>query len=451
MAGDSESGANTLSASPAAVPVPGAGRVEPLGPVFVSYRQSDGTELSADLAWALRAAGVPVWHDHTDLPPGDTSQRLAEALSSGLSGAILVVTPDIAMSEVVRSIELPALLDLAQDPGFTFSIVSTVVRPDDSLDYSAPDELLETPGGTLAAIEQLPVMTAVQRARVAQAQARRRLEHLQPAIAERGGRLILDLQTRVPPHASRFEADLIVRLRPPADGQRRPHRQALEDLRNFLGQLPQLVAIGGASRIEVHGGAHLSAACAFGAALPTTLMGTVDVIDTRGSSWTTDGQVARSSADPTVAVIDASIGNRDRSPVLAYIDLVPSRSDGEFNDLVSTSSFAEAVHLRPVDDGLLEPDDAPCIVGDVVTIVRDLAGVHGTTEVHLLLRCPFPIALLIGRCLNTLTVHLYEWEDAPEPTSSTPRYVPAMILRSGAGGSPIDAVMAPPNIESEEP
>lgn len=60
MAGDSESGANTLSASPAAVPVPGAGRVEPLGPVFVSYRQSDGTELAADLAWALRAAGVPV-------------------------------------------------------------------------------------------------------------------------------------------------------------------------------------------------------------------------------------------------------------------------------------------------------------------------------------------------------------------------------------------------------
>jgi hypothetical protein len=442
--------ASDLSATAGAVAATAAGPVDPLGPVFVSYRQSDGSELAADLAWALRAAGVPVWHDHTDLPPGDTSQRLSEALSSGLSGAILVVTPDIALSDVVKSVELPALLDLAKDPAFTFSIVSTLLRADAKLDFSAPDLLLQTPTGTLSAIEQLPVVTAAQRARVAQTQVRRRLEHLRPAIAERGGLLTLDLQTRVPPHAALFDADLVVRLRPPADGQRRPHRQGLGDLRNFLGQLPQFVAIGGASVVQVRGGAHLSAACAVGAALPTTLMGTVDVIDTLGSSWTTGGQVARSSADPIVARAGQSIGNHDPGPVLAYVDLLPSRSDGAFNDLVASSSFAEAVHLRPVDDGLLEPDTAPQVVGDIVALVRELAGAHATTEVHLLLRCPFPIALLIGRSLNTLTVHLYEWEDDPEPGSPSPRYVPAMVLRSGAGGSPIDAVTAPPNSESEE-
>ena len=67
----------------------------PRGPVFISYRHSDGREIAVALAWALRAAGVPVWHDQTDLPPGDTERRLAEALSSGLSGAVLVVTREI--------------------------------------------------------------------------------------------------------------------------------------------------------------------------------------------------------------------------------------------------------------------------------------------------------------------------------------------------------------------
>ncbi|MCE2511797.1 MAG: toll/interleukin-1 receptor domain-containing protein [Acidimicrobiia bacterium] len=51
--------------------------IDPRGPVFISYRQSDGREIAETLAWALRAAGVPVWHDQTDLPPGDTERRPA--------------------------------------------------------------------------------------------------------------------------------------------------------------------------------------------------------------------------------------------------------------------------------------------------------------------------------------------------------------------------------------
>src|SRR5690349_12520658 len=83
--------------------------VDPHGPVFVSYRQSDGTELAVALAWLLRAAGVPVWHDQTDLPPGDTDSRLQAALADGLSGGVLVVTREIEHSSVVRDIELQQL------------------------------------------------------------------------------------------------------------------------------------------------------------------------------------------------------------------------------------------------------------------------------------------------------------------------------------------------------
>ena len=118
--------------------------IDPRGPVFISYRQSDGRDIAVALAWALRAAGVPVWHDRSDLPPGDTERRLAEALSSGLSGAVLLVTPDIKSSKAIRDIELPRLLELEKHAEFTLAVGSTVEAQHGTsrLDYSAPDRLL---------------------------------------------------------------------------------------------------------------------------------------------------------------------------------------------------------------------------------------------------------------------------------------------------------------------
>lgn len=420
--------------------------VDPLGPVFVSYRQSDGRGLAISLAWALRAAGVPVWHDLTDLPPGETARRLEEALASGLSGAILVVTPQIAESSVVRTVELPSLLDLADDPNFTLSIISTIAGDSaGALDYSAPDRLLGTPEGTLSAIHQAPSATESERAAVAQAQVRQRLEHLRPDIANGGGVLLIELQTRVPPFAAQHDAHLVVRLRPPIAGQRRPPRVGLADLRAFLGQLPQLIAIAGASSVRVRGGAHLSVACAFGAAMPTTLLGGVEAVDTADVRWRLDGQAPAPGAEPLIIAVDSTSHNGDRGPVLVYVDMLSQRSDAAFLDLIEATHFAGVLHLRPAEDGLLEPRLASQLVGEVTAAMRELADIHRTTEIHVLLRCPYPLALLIGRSLNTLTVHLYEWDDSDELDETGPRYIPSLVLRSGAGGSPIHQISAPPD------
>ncbi|GAC1535691.1 MAG: hypothetical protein NVS3B1_30030 [Marmoricola sp.] len=423
--------------------------VDPLGPVFISYRQSDGTDIAVGLAWALRAAGVPVWHDQTDLPPGDTNRRLAEALASGLSGAVLVVTPDIGDSTVVRDIELPALLELAKDPAFTLTIVSTVHKADDAerLDYTAPDRLLRTAAGTLSAIDQAPAATDVQRAAVARGQVRRRLEHLRSAVAAAGSELLVDLQTRVPPFAALHDAHLVVRLRPPIHGQRRPDAGGLLDLQAFLGSLPQLVAIAGATAIRVRGGAHLSVACAFGAAVPTTLLGPVSVVDTGGSVWHLDGQAPMPGGEQLLAAASPARHVADRGPILVYLDLLPQRSDPAFDDLAAADGFAAIVHVRPVADGLLDPARASELVGEAIASIRNFAGEHRTTEVHLLLRCPYPVALLVGRSLNTLTVHLYEWEDVGE--AGDPRYVPSLVLRSGSGGSPIHQMTARITLSSD--
>ena len=423
--------------------------MDPRGPVFISYRQSDGRAIAVALAWALRAAGVPVWHDQTDLPPGDTDRRLAEALSSGLSGAVLVVTPDIAHSEPIRDIELPRLLELEKHAEFTLAVGSTVERHHGigRLDYSAPDRLLGLPTGTVERLNQKPVAAADERVALAHAMSRQRMENLRPDVQQSSGLLTVDIQTRVPPFAGGMDGDLVLRLRPPSEGERRPHRGGLYDLKRFLGRLPQLVAIAGAKAVRVRGGAHLSVACALGAALPTTLMGTVEVLDTQGGRWTLTGQAPSPVGDRLCVPVTPPVYNFDDGPVLVYIDLLPQQSDVAFTQFPDRDqTFAGVADLRYAGEGLLDPDQAAAIVGELAADIRSLANTHHTTEVHLLLRCPYPIALLLGRTLNTLTVHLYEWEDGGGAGPS-PLYVPSVVLRSGAGGSPVHEVTAPPPVE----
>ena len=426
-------------------------RIDPRGPVFISYRQSDGREIAVALAWALRAAGVPVWHDQTDLPPGDTKRRLAEALSSGLSGAVLVVTPEIENSEAVRDIELPRLLELEKRTEFTLAVGSTVERQHGtgSLDYSAPDRLLGLPTGTVERLNQKPVAAAEERAALAHAMSRQRMENLRPEIQQSSGLLTLDVQTRVPPFAGGMDGDLVLRLRPPNEGERRPHRGGLYDLQRFLGYLPQLVAIAGARAVRVRGGAHLSVACALGAALPTTLMGTVEVLDTQGGRWALTGQAPSPVGDRLCVPVTPPVYNFDDGPVLVYIDLLPQQSDVAFTQFPDRDqTFAGVAHLRYTGEGLLDPDQAASIVGELAADIRSLANTHHTTEVHLLLRCPYPIAILLGRTLNTLTIHLYEWENSPgSGPGPSPLYVPSVVLHSGAGGSPIHAVTDPSSVD----
>jgi integrative and conjugative element protein (TIGR02256 family) len=102
------------------------GAVRGDGPVFISYRQSDGTTQAELLEHLLRAAGLVVWRDRTDLRPGTTTDRLEQALTQGLSAGVLVITPDIVYSDIVRERELPRLLQLDNAPAFSLCIANRV-------------------------------------------------------------------------------------------------------------------------------------------------------------------------------------------------------------------------------------------------------------------------------------------------------------------------------------
>ena len=422
--------------------------VDPRGPVFISYRQSDGSSLAADTAWALRAAGVPVWHDESDLPPGDTERRLAEAIASGLSGAILLVTPEIQLSRVVREVELPQLLELEKNSAFTLSVLSVIERGAGELDYGAPDRLLSLPEGILTRFKQEPARTQSQKANAALAHCQQRMQAVRGKIEEACRTITVDAQTRIPPFATRVDADLVLRLRPPNDGDRRPHRHGLQDLKLFLASLPQLVALAGAEHARFRGGAHLSAAFALGAALPTTLIGRVEVVDTAGDVWSLQGNApAPNGSNHILGVVQPSTTYAPAGAILVYLDLDPSPNNLAFDELVaeSTDRFAAAFHIRTTLGGMLNPGDAAAITGEASRTIRQLAGQFRTSEVHLLLRCPWGVALLLGRTLNTLRVHLYEWEDGPDQrrANANPRYLPSLVVRSGSGGSPIETVSLP--------
>ena len=431
----------------------GSSRESPRGAVFLSYRHSDGAELALSLAWALRASGVPVWLDRSDLPPGDTERRLEEAMQSGLSGAVLLVTPDIAESRVVKEIELPHLLRLEAEGAFTLSIASTIEAEAGGLDYSAPDRLLSRAVPDLKRLRQDPALNARDMADIARSHCRQRMEALRAGIESAGQVIDINLQTRIVPAAIGPYGDLVLRLRPPTLGDRRPHRQGLEDLRLFLGDLPHLLEIAGARHARVSGGAHLSVAFALGAALPTTLVGNVDAIDTAGHAWSLSGNApAPGASTRLLKVMDQSPRGASRGDAVVYLDLRPTRSDPAFDRLVEAhpGRFASVFHIRPVAEGDLLPEDAGAIVSEASHAIRQAASRSETSEVHLLLRCPWTVALLLGRTLNTIRVSLYEWEDGPDDNDSlvAPRYLPSLVVRSGAGGSPIEKVVLPMRQES---
>lgn len=423
--------------------------VDPGGPVFVSYRQSDGTEKALTLAWLLRSAGVPVWQDGTDLPPGDTNERLAEALVGGLSGAVLLITPETARSVVMRTVEVPQLLRLEQHSDFLLVVGNTIRMADGHVDYAAPDKLLGMPLGTLRRLKQNSADTPDGLRDIARDVVVQRLERRRKRIASNAATLTVSVQTRSVPHSIDAEGDdLSIRVRPPLRG-RLPDPRGLVDLTATLPLLPEAISVGGARAIRITGGAHLSVALAVGCALPATLIGSVEVTDAEGATWMTGAVASPPGGQSHLRSVGNGAGavrpTGHRRAVLVYLDLLPTRSDAAYARLLEEhgGEFDAWTHLRPAVDGRLNVETAGDLISEAAHRLRSMSDQNDNADLHLLPRCPFPVAVLLGRLLNTLRVNVYEWDDSDvEGDQDTrPRYVPTLRLRPTAAGGPIERIL----------
>lgn len=425
-----------------------ASDVKPRDPVFISYRHSDGFEIATSLAWSLRAAGIPVWRDVDDLPPGDTDARLEQAIDEGISGAVIVITPDVSKSRVVREVEVPRLLERHREfPAFALGIVNAVVLSDGRVDYSAPDRLLELTKPELIGVDQRGAdVDGVQA--ITRQMLWHRVAAVRPELTRRDGELRISLQTRNTPQVyDRTDADLDVRIRPSAH-EKLPSAQGLEELRHALHLLPDAVTRAGAQSVRIDGGAHLSVALAVGAGIPSTRAGRMVVVDSRGARWesTTEAQLFDL---PRLRVSREAVGTgaprAERPEVAVYVDLQQPASDAAFDRFLATrgSRLSAWQHLTPVSAGLLDAADGGNIAAEAAATIRDLSMRHGNALVHLIYRGPFGVAVLIGRLTNSLRFVAYEWDesDAEDGTYVGPRYEAVATVRASTPDGAIESIL----------
>lgn len=411
-------------------------------PVFISYRHSDGTPSTAELAWLLRAAGIPVWRDVDDLPPGDTNERLKQAIDAGLSGAVLVITPDVEHSPVIRKIEAPRLINLHQThPEFALGIVNIITKDSGSVDYDAPDRVLNLSTKTLTGVDQKP-STREGLISLIRGMVFHRIAQLRPSVEQNNGTFNLTVQTRNTPQVyDRTGSELDIRIRP-SSHEKLPSVEGLTDLADVIRFLPDAVTRANAKQVSITGGAHLSVALALGMALPASRIGHLAVLDQQGQAWKGEG-IARMPDTPNLSVVasDTNLApsdSGDRPRVVVYLDLMSPRSDTAFESFITQHQPALAAwaHLRPISEDPLDPTHAGELAAEAAYRIRDLSSTHANAEVDLMIRGPFAMAILVGSLLNTVRITAYEWDDTQRPS-----YVPTLRLLTSTSEGAIRDVL----------
>lgn len=415
------------------------------GPVFISYRQSDGSARADSLEGLLRAAGLVVWRDHSDLHAGTTIDRLEQALTAGLSAGVLIVTPQIADSRIVKERELPRLLQLDEDPAFSLSVATEIPDPahPDKPDYAAPDQLLGlAPARTLGDKKQTDTRSQAGRLEIVRDLLMHRIEQRRASIAANGGVFTMNTQTRLEPSAlDAGKSDLHLRIKPASEG-RLPSVQGLRDLQATLPLTSDAVRASRASTVRIAGGMHLSVALAVGAALPETKIGHVEVIDLRDAVWTSK---ASDDSDQPLIVTEAINGDFDsakKAPckIAIFVTLTKNADTTGFDYLVAERgglfSSASCIHLAT--EGSVDPHEASRLSVEVADEIKRLSTQFDRAEVHLAYHGPYTMAVLIGRLLNTLRTVVYEWGNSEEVG---PMYTPVLTLEPGVTQGPITNVL----------
>ena len=415
------------------------------GPVFISYRQTDGTAQASRLEHLLRATGLVVWRDYRDLRAGTTTDRLEQALTQGLSAAVLVVTPDIVYSEIVREREVPRLLQLDENPNFSLSIANTVPRSGSSskCDYDAPDRLLRlSPKRALADKKQSNMLDIAGELEIARDLLMHRIEQRKPTLRAENRAFTIRVQSRPTSFAiDADDEDLHIRVNA-AESGRLPSAEGLHLLQKTLPLISDAIYASRAPRVQILGGAHLSIALALGAALPETKFGTVEAIDTRRGAWASEA----CKDDPLENVISVeeidipaqqAAVTHDRIAIFVSLTLGADRS--AFERLLSSSPnpFTKAAIVTATTTQI-DSREAGRLSSSIAQHIKKLAADSGRAEIHLAFHGPYTMAVLIGHHLNTLRTVAYEWEDDAD---HGPTYRQTLVLDPGLAGGPIADVL----------
>lgn len=449
------------------------------GPIFISYRQADGHKYAELLDNYLRAGGLVPWRDLIDLPPGETAQRVGEAIEEGISNAILIVTEDLKNSEFVPKVELPALLklDAQGEPGKPFHLLILNTREKDGagqLDVDAPDELLALGGlwPPAGCAKERPLKDLKQYALLPTRGELRQLyaDLLDARLSDRVSHLAdkeVTIQTQTRPagtarsrlsgvNRSAFTGkdaddpyDLTVRLRQdPITGV--PSELSMVSLQQTLPLLVDGLYGHGVEKVRVSAAGHPTLLWAIGAALPTTRMRPGSVvavdIDTHTTEWReklddpasdtnqfhVDWNLSTTEAPQdrkTRAVVLLQV--EDRANLKAFDGLAGSLPDYHAKAVVSIRGPKER-------GGFIDSSEGGRLAKTIMDGMRKLVTDTGIDEIHIANQLPATLSMLLGRQSNTLNLVLYEW--GMNGRAGNREYVPLARIQPGMPGGPITEV-----------
>jgi hypothetical protein len=398
--------------------------------VFLSYKRERAAEAGL-LVDALRDHGVPTWQDVSDLPSDVTETALMEVLSDpATSGAVLLATPEVEGSSVIRKVEVPRIFGRSarRDGFFAVPVAAGGLGYDDMERVLGPGLGLTDIAGFNVTRAKADPFDPEFAATVGRRALRERLSavHRSSPVGEPLG---LQVSTRAAlPKTVGFalRADFTHRF----EG-RHARAGAWEDhVLPAVGAIAAEVARTAPGRaVDVSGFLALPAAVALGAAFPS--LGPVR------AAWLQEQAkfgvaVERWSLDGPDGDCGFETERRPQSVANDDLALLVSATNDvvhDFNLSRGALTLRAVVHLRPPEPrparlhlGPNEARDLACRAIDAVrSAVSDLSA---RGRVHLFLAVPAGVAFMIGQQLNTLgRVQTYEHDPAgPVP------YRPAVSL-----------------------
>mgnify|MGYP000059143750 FL=1 len=396
-------------------------QIDPYGPVFISYRHSDGKSIADRVSTLLKSVGVPVWIDSEAMQVGHIEKRVDRAIEQTISGAIVISTEDTAHSDVISNNEVPGFLQLLDnDPTFPICIINVNDKgaAREGLDYAAPDRRMGTTvtgsdsKGQLSLIKQFGVEEG-DFVTLVGAMAAERVKRIHQARQERDDRIVrLGLYSweESIDHASSGN-HLDLRLAAPKSGDRF-NREALKTFKDTLKETRKAVESVSPSVLQVEGRAHLFLAFVLGAQFPETFVKRA-IVRQSGENW--GWESSGDQNDSILQLTDKKVGSGSsvgRARVAVYLDLVAGRLDSAFDSFVEANKeeirYSARIGMR--EPGQIDPNDGARIAREASNMIRALSGSHDAAHVDLMMRCPLPLAFLIGRNVNTLSFTLYEYE-----------------------------------------
>jgi hypothetical protein len=381
---------------------------------------------------AHRDHGIPTWQDVEHLDEGPTEDQLREVLRDPtIANGVLWLTPDVADSAIIKTVEAPELLRRARaKDGFFLVPVAAA-----GLDYADAAGLFE---GIYPAHElehwnlrkAAPIAPTAGRETAARV-ARRRARAIHKELAP-GQTIHIGLFTRVQAPfelGTAFAFDWAHRF----DGRLATTGDWSNHLLPALREIADCLQQHAPGRpVVAHGLAALPAGIAFGSVFLT-----VRGIDlawrqvTRGRSdelWSLGGE--REESRFRTETSGASPSARDLAVFVSVsenvaVAVMASRSElPPFRAVIAVERDGAPPH------DLVSPGQAQDVALKTVAAIREARiSYSGVERVHLFVAAPVGLAVMIGQLLNTLgPVQTYEHV----PTDAVGRYVKGPLLDVGS-------------------